>query len=245
MFYHTHKLSSQLSESDIFHILNIFSVAFSQSFDIELFKRKYIDNPFGDSLHILSYNNCHDLVATRVLWKLDSALFYQCVDTAVHPFYQGKGLFKQSTSYITTTFPDLSFYNKPNSRSLPQYLKYGWNVEKVQKIGISSRFNKKFLHSIPLTTWSKSQLTWRMSLTNDNNYTYFLRDGLYYISAKKRNFCDMVLFKTPIYFSIPKSRSLLFFSFDSCSTFKLPYTQTLLSRSSNHYAPPSFYFDMT
>jgi len=245
MFHHSHKLSAELSDSDIFHSLNIFSVAFGQRFDRQYFERKYLRNPFGDSIHVFSYDDDRNLVATRVLWKLDSNIYYQCVDTAVHPFYQGRGLFKLSTSYILDTFPGLCFYNKPNSNSMPQYLKYGWKTDKIQNIGVSCRFSKRFLSSIPLFSWTKPQLKWRMSLTNPNKYKHFSRDGLYYVSVKKRGLCDMLLFKTPLNLSIPTTMSLFFFSFDAKTHVQFPYTQTLLSRCSGSYAPPSFYFDMT
>ena len=227
------------------HILNIFALAFSQRINISYFKRKFLENPFGDSLHVLSYDRHNNLVATRVLWKLDSHSHYQCVDTAVHPSYQGRGLFKLSTAYILNTFPDLCFYNKPNSNSLPQYLKYGWKIDQIQNLSLSSRFNPRFLSSIPVLYWSLPQLNWRLSLTNYNCYSQFFYNGYYYVSTKKRNFFDMLLFKTPFNLGLPPSNSFLFFSFDGTSSFNLPYTQTLLSSCPYSYVPPSFYYDMT
>ena len=245
MFYHIHKLSSELSHSDIFNILNVCCLAFNQPFDYQYFKLKFLDNPFGDSIHVLSYDSSRNLVASRALWKLDSDVYYQCVDTAVHPHYQGRGLFRSSTEYLINSFPHLYFYNKPNSFSLPQYLKYGWKIDQIQPIGFSSRLSTSFLSSIPLIDWGQSQLQWRMSLTNNKAYSYFYHKSLYFVCAKKRRFFDMILFKTPFKLDIPLSRSLLFFSFDVKTTFHLPYSQKLLSRCPDSYVPPSFYYDMT
>lgn len=245
MFFHTHKYSSELTFSDIFSILNVFSITFRQPYDFEFFNRKYLANPFGDSIHVLSYDSSHNLVATRALWRLDSNLYYQCVDTAVHPHYQGKGLFKESTEYMIKSLPDLYFYNKPNSNSLRQYLKYGWKIDKQQYLACASRLNTRFLSSIPLLGWSQSQLVWRMSLTNNNTYSQFLYNGLHYVSTTKRKFFNMLLFKTPHLLDIPKSSSCIFFSFDARSFIRFPYSQTLLSRCHHSFVPPSFYFDMT
>jgi len=245
MFNHVHKFSSELTKSDIFQISNIFFITFRQLLPEDYIQRKFIENPFGDSIHILSYDSCHNLVATRALWKLDSSLYYQCVDTAVHPFCQGGGVFRHSTEYILSTFPDLCFYNKPNSNSLPQYLKYGWKIDKKQRLGVSSRFSTSFLSSIPHLNWSKSQLNWRITLKNDITYYHFFHKGLYYVSTKKRRFFDMLLFKTPIRLDLPTSHSVFFFTFDSNTLLHFPYNQILLSRCSGSYAPPSFYFDMT
>jgi len=95
-------------------------------------------------------------------WQLQDEVWvaYRAVDTATHPNYQGRGIFKTLTlkalDYIQE-IGDCFVFNTPNDQSRPGYLKMGW--KEVGKInvaiiptflyGLSSLFsNRKYSNAI-------------------------------------------------------------------------------------------------
>lgn len=95
---------------------------------------KHIDNPFGAS-PVLVATEAGMLVGVRAFmrwtWKGPAGLRHavRAVDTATHPDFQGKGIFSRLTrSLLELTAKDrVSFvFNTPNSKSMPGYLKMGW-----------------------------------------------------------------------------------------------------------------------
>ena len=51
---YAHKMTSQLTRQDICELLNVLNVTFGAWGDEELFRWKYVENPFGESLHMLA-----------------------------------------------------------------------------------------------------------------------------------------------------------------------------------------------
>ncbi len=97
---------------------------------------KHIDNPFGRS-PVLVAEDAGKLVGVRAFmrWEwTDGNQIYKsvrAVDTATHPAYQGKGIFKKLTLQLIEACQkeDVQFiFNTPNSQSRPGYLKMGWEV---------------------------------------------------------------------------------------------------------------------
>ena len=108
----------------------------------EIWKFKHFDNPFGTSLVLLAEED-DKIVGVRAFmrwqWQLDDKIFsaYRAVDTATHPNYQGRGIFKKLTLRaleIAKKNGDHFIFNTPNSQSLPGYLKMDW--KKVNKLKI-------------------------------------------------------------------------------------------------------------
>lgn len=96
---------------------------------------KHNQNPAGVSPVILAWDG-DKLIGIRAFMcykfiKNNETYFgYRPVDTATHPDYQGKGIFKKLT---LTLLEDLKkkeenafVFNTPNSKSKPGYLKMGW-----------------------------------------------------------------------------------------------------------------------
>jgi GNAT superfamily N-acetyltransferase len=97
---------------------------------------KHVDNPFGVSHVLLAHKN-DILVGVRAFmkwqWQLgpQSYTAYRAVDTATHPDYQGKGIFKKLTSQALDDIQeegDTFVFNTPNEISRPGYLKMGWKI---------------------------------------------------------------------------------------------------------------------
>ncbi len=104
----------------------------------EIWNYKHITNPFGKSLVLVAEEE-KKIVGVRAFmrwkWKLEGQDFsaFRAVDTATHPAYQGKGIFKKLTLKaieIAEKSEDNFIFNTPNSLSFPGYLKMGW-----QKVG--------------------------------------------------------------------------------------------------------------
>lgn len=101
----------------------------------ELFNWKHFDNPFGESL-ILIAEDGDQIVGLRAFmrWELDTpeGAVIKClraVDTATHPDFQGRGIFRDLTLNAVEAARGQGvhlIFNTPNEKSAPGYLKMGW-----------------------------------------------------------------------------------------------------------------------
>jgi N-acetylglutamate synthase-like GNAT family acetyltransferase len=96
---------------------------------------KHVENPFGVSPVLVTFDG-DTIVGVRAFmpwtWqRADGQVLraIRAVDTATHPDYQGKGIFKKLTlsllEYCQEHGMDVVF-NTPNQNSKPGYLKMGW-----------------------------------------------------------------------------------------------------------------------
>ena len=101
----------------------------------EFFRWKHMQNPFGPSYMLVAQSSGR-IVGLRAFmrWRFtagDTTLrAVRAVDTATHPDHQGKGIFSQLTRRALEDLrldTDLVF-NTPNEKSLPGYLKMGWQI---------------------------------------------------------------------------------------------------------------------
>ncbi len=109
---------------------------------------KHTTNPFGRSIVLVAVDGDR-IAAVRAFmrWQLttpDSADLscVRAVDTAVHPDYQRKGLFRRLNDAAIEVARDEGvdlIFNTPNSQSRPGYLKQGW--KDVGPIGVMVRPN--------------------------------------------------------------------------------------------------------
>ncbi|MCC6457172.1 MAG: GNAT family N-acetyltransferase [Caldilineaceae bacterium] len=105
----------------------------------EFWQWKHHANPFGASYGLYAWDEATAQVAgLRVLMRwtfraTDGTLVQsaRAVDTATHPDHQRRGLFssltRQAIAELTAQGTDCIF-NTPNQKSLPGYLKMGWQV---------------------------------------------------------------------------------------------------------------------
>lgn len=109
----------------------------------EIWNYKHVNNPFGRSLVLVAVEN-GIIAGVRAFmsWKWQylnkTYLSYRAVDTATHPDFQGKGIFKRLTLKaleLATQQGDQFIFNTPNEQSRPGYLKMGW--ETVDKLRVA------------------------------------------------------------------------------------------------------------
>ena len=101
---------------------------------LEFWNWKHNENPFGKSKIILAFDG-ELLVGVRAFmcWRFSSAKesikCVRAVDTAVHPSYQGKGIFSKLTMAALNDCKKDNIklvFNTPNKISKIGYLKMGW-----------------------------------------------------------------------------------------------------------------------
>ncbi|MBD8490451.1 GNAT family N-acetyltransferase [Echinicola sp. CAU 1574] len=123
--------------SDIPTIVNLLKVSLGESLipkSQALWEWKHLQSPFGVSPVWVAEDN-DKLIGVRAYmpweWTKDEIQLkaLRAVDTAVHPHYQGKGLFKKLSLGLMEDSSKKGFsfvFNTPNQKSLPGYLKMGW-----------------------------------------------------------------------------------------------------------------------
>jgi GNAT superfamily N-acetyltransferase len=96
---------------------------------------KHLQNPFGESSVLLAESDQGEIIGLRAFMKWQWAkgnrnhAALRAVDTATHPKWQGKGIFKDLTLRLCESEQAAGsefVFNTPNQHSLPGYLKMGW-----------------------------------------------------------------------------------------------------------------------
>ncbi|AFL85681.1 putative acetyltransferase [Belliella baltica DSM 15883] len=146
--------------SDIPLIINLLKISLGEQRmpkTMAFWNWKHIENPFGESLLLLAESN-NQIIGLRAFMKWEwedqnrtwKAL--RAVDTAIHPDYQGKGIFTKLTRTLLLQAAEENYdfiYNTPNKNSLPGYLKMGW--QKLGHLPIQVQLNLNFKNSkVPL-----------------------------------------------------------------------------------------------
>jgi GNAT superfamily N-acetyltransferase len=132
-------LRSRLAtDADLPAVLELLRLSMGRDHDdrfSSLFRWKHLENPFGRSPMWVACDEDR-IVGLRTLmrWEFEHdgepVRCVRAVDTATHPDYQGRGIFKQLT---LAALPELErdgvqfVFNTPNTQSRPGYLKMGWN----------------------------------------------------------------------------------------------------------------------
>lgn len=124
-----------------------------------LWNWKHEENPFGSSYVLLATEN-EKIIGLRAFmkwnwsWNGKNYRAIRAVDTATHPDFQGKGIFKKLTLRQLELCKEdgVDFvFNTPNTQSMPGYLKMGWQVQgkmpvkmsPTRPIGLAKAFLKK------------------------------------------------------------------------------------------------------
>jgi N-acetylglutamate synthase-like GNAT family acetyltransferase len=131
--------------ADIPAIIDLLKVSLGESLmpKSEAFWRwKHIENPFGISPVLVGIEQ-DEIIGVRAFmrwrWESGSEVLHavRAVDTATHPKYQGKGIFKKLTLELVNQCEAAGIhfiYNTPNANSKPGYLKMGWTTLGRMKI---------------------------------------------------------------------------------------------------------------
>ena len=100
---------------------------FQNRYSKELFKKKYIDNIYGQSIIIIVYGGDKP-IAARAFWRndIDGIEAYQPGDVCVLEECRGKGVFTEKTKRAFAMLEkDTIIYTYPNPNSFPAHLKMG------------------------------------------------------------------------------------------------------------------------
>lgn len=120
---------------DVAGFLRLFSTVFGDN-GRDWFAWKYRTNPYVDHIPIIVAERDGELVGARPFFALQMAvggehrLALQPCDTMVHPDHRRNGLFTRMTERAIDRYESgkpAFFFNFPNHRSLPGYLKLGWH----------------------------------------------------------------------------------------------------------------------
>ena len=137
-------------EEDIPEIIELLKMSLGESMITKsegLWNWKHLNNPFGKSPVLLAVEDSKIIgVRAFLRWEflVDEEVKKACraVDTAVHPAYQGKGVFSKLTLSLIEEMKEEGvdlIYNSPNADSMPGYLKMGW--EKWGKLPLKLDFH--------------------------------------------------------------------------------------------------------
>jgi len=123
---------------------------------------KHVSNPFGKSPVLLAFEDGM-LVGVRAFmrwqWMYQGQRFesVRAVDTATHPDYQGRGIFKKLTLSLLDHCKAEGWhfvFNTPNQSSKPGYLKMGW--KEAGKLPINIKLSRPFSIALQATgVWKK------------------------------------------------------------------------------------------
>jgi len=125
-------------EKDIPDIVRLLKISLGESLmpkSEEFWRWKHVDNPFGPSPVLVAIEGDH-IIAVRAFirwnWIYGNKIYksVRAVDTATHPAYQRKGIFRKLTLQLVDQCEadGINFiFNTPNPRSKPGYIKMGWH----------------------------------------------------------------------------------------------------------------------
>jgi hypothetical protein len=139
------------TDSDIPAIITLLKISLGENLmpkSEAYWKWKHVENPFGRSPVLLCWEGSK-LIGVRAFmrWQwTDSERVYKevrAVDTATHPEYKGKGIFKKLTLSLVdfcSKSGDHFVFNTPNTQSRPGYLKMGWT--EAGRLSVKINVNK-------------------------------------------------------------------------------------------------------
>ncbi|KAB1155838.1 GNAT family N-acetyltransferase [Flavobacterium luteum] len=125
--------------NDISAIVDLLKLSLGESVvekTANIWNFKHVDNPFGHSQVLVALEN-EAFIGVRAFmkwnWQLGNHVWtaYRAVDTATHPDFQGKGIFKRLTLKALDDVQENQetfVFNTPNDKSRPGYLKMGWVI---------------------------------------------------------------------------------------------------------------------
>jgi GNAT superfamily N-acetyltransferase len=140
----------ELEERDVAAVLDLLRASLGEPPLLrrtpELFGWKHFDNPFGRSIAVLAEADDR-IVGLRAFMRWDlntmqgsTIRCVRAVDTATHPDYQRRGIFRRLTEealeLAVAKDVDLVF-NTPNEKSGAGYLSMGW--KEVGQVGVMAR----------------------------------------------------------------------------------------------------------
>lgn len=183
-----------IGEEEIIGFVNVQESVFKNGYSVEKFKKKYLNNIFGESLIILAYldNKC---VGAMAFWRndIEGIKAYQPCEMAVLNDVRGYGIFsKMNNEGLNYIEKDTLLYNFPNDNSLPFYMKIGWSIHSRKRYKIYNPItNSKEIMKI-----DEKYLSWLLNDTNSKNVDllkYVRINKKYYLLKKRSNIMYIII----------------------------------------------------
>lgn len=187
-----------MRKNEINDFIYVQNQVFSERHTQNKFQTKYLENPFGNSLIVLVYDE-EECIAARSFWRNDllkDDIFvesYQPCDSAVIEKHRGKSLHKIMTHKALEEVGDFTyFYSFPNDSSLPTYKKLDWKLITHLKYSL---FNyKRDNHIIP--DIDKNYINWLFNSESKNDkLSYTKIHGKYYLLRRRNKYLYVVIGK--------------------------------------------------
>jgi GNAT superfamily N-acetyltransferase len=130
------RLARPDDEAGIIELLRLSLGEESTEKNVAFWRWKHVENPFGPSPVLVAEKDGR-LVGVRAFmqweWLGEGRSFraLRAVDTATHPDYRGRGIFKVLTLELLERCREEGYdfiFNTPNEQSRPGYLKMGWRT---------------------------------------------------------------------------------------------------------------------
>jgi predicted N-acetyltransferase YhbS len=207
-------MTSQLTRQEIGDLLDVLNVTFGAWGDDKLFQWKYTENPFGESLHMLSYDG-HQAVGCVSFWRndIDELRAYQCVDLAVLASHRRRGIFREAVADCLEHLAGAYVYTFPGGHSRPGFLKLGWRIKRRIRISVqlTPTVLRRHEKSSPL---ADEYVQWRFVNHPARQYFVSRLGSRPYLVTQRRNKVYAVAGVLSRDFGLPEVRPRFLFSYD-------------------------------
>ena len=207
-------MTSQLTRQETCELLDVLNVTFGAWGDDELFRWKYVENPFGESLHMLAYDG-HQAVGCVSFWRndIDDLRAYQCVDLAVVPSHRRRGIFRKAVAACLEHLGRAYIYTFPGGNARPGFLKSGWLVNRRIRISVqlTPAVLRRHERSSPL---ADEYAQWRFVNHPARQYFVTRLSDRPYLVARRRNNVYAVAGALSQDFGLQQVRPRFLFSYD-------------------------------
>ena len=164
---------------------------------------------------MIAYENSQS-VGSMGFWRNDLdgiTPAYQCVDLAVIPSHQRKGIFKITAEECVQRLPGAYLYTFPNEDSQPGFYKLGWSLQR--KIPVSVHLSPGMLkHYVKRGPIPDQYAEWRYVRNPEKQYFVYRRAGQCFLLAKRGKGVYIVGGMLSNAFGLPEAKPRLLLSCD-------------------------------
>lgn len=185
---YVYKWTSELTSVEIEQILNILNEAFGNWGDDAFYRWKFHENPYGDSLQAIGYDDSKPVAAVG-FWRNGphGLCSYQCVDAAVSPDYQRQGIYQTILRGCTDILKGSYIYTFTGDNSRPAMTRINWQFRRSipLKFHLASVVLKKYLETQPIPD---DYAAWRFSCNPQKKYYVYRKYGLTFLLSKRKSY---------------------------------------------------------
>lgn len=212
--HYEYKWTSELTSIEIKQILKILNEAFGNWGDEAFYRWKFGENPYGDSLQAIGYDDAKPVAAVG-FWRNGprGLLSYQCVDAAVSPNYQRQGIYQTILNGCADMLKDSYIYTFTSDHSRPAMTKVNWQIRRSipLKFHFASVVLKKYKETRPIPD---DYAVWRFACNPKKKYYVYRKYGLTFLLAKRKNYLYAVAGVVSDDLQLEEVHPLFLFSYD-------------------------------